>query len=235
MGVAIGNKIELVQLNQIIKNEQTKNVYVSKICDILPKNILQIAMPIFEGRIVPLSVEEKYSACFYTDTGLMQCNVMVTSRYKKGNLFFVEVLLLGDLTKVQRREFYRYNCLIDGKIRIVSDEEYEKEVHDPSEGPVQWKPMRILDISGGGAKIIQHDSIKKNEVVKVYFSVEILEEKYTFDLFARILESRPLQNRTDVYEQRLEFMKIQHEERDRIIKFIFESERMSRAKKVGLK
>ena len=126
MGISIGNKIELVMLDDIIKNESNKKVYVSKIFDILPGNKLQIAMPIFEGKIVPLSVSDKYSACFYTDKGLLQCNVIITSRYKDGHMFFLEVLILGQLEKVQRRQFYRYVCKLNAKIRVVSDQEYEE-------------------------------------------------------------------------------------------------------------
>ena len=117
MGIAIGNKIELVRLDQVIRNEQNKKVYVSKIYDILDRDKLQIAMPIFEGRIVPLDLDERYTACFYTERGLLQCNVQVTARYKSGNLFFLDVKLLGALEKVQRRQFYRYDCLIDAQIR----------------------------------------------------------------------------------------------------------------------
>ena len=235
MGVSIGNKIELVQLQQVIQNDSNKKVYVSRIYDILPDNMLQIAMPIYEGRIVPLEIDEKYTACFYTESGLMQCNVVVTARYKKGNLFFLEVQLLGDLAKVQRREFYRYNCMLDGKIRIVSDEEYDAGKNEVENDKLVWDLIRIIDISGGGAKIITKKLIEKNEVVKVLFTVDILGELVTFDLFARILAGVAVQGRNDVYEQRLEFMKIEKEERDKIIKFIFESERMNRAKRVGLK
>ena len=75
MGIAIGNKIELVRLDQVIRNEQNKKVYVSKIYDILDQDKLQIAMPIFEGRIVPLDLDERYTACFLYRAWLaaMQC------------------------------------------------------------------------------------------------------------------------------------------------------------------
>lgn len=233
MGVSIGNKIELVHLKQVIQNESNKTVYVSKIYDILPNNMLQIAMPIHAGRIVPLDIDEKYTACFYTDVGLLQCNVLVVSRYKKGNLFFLEVALLGELAKVQRREFYRYNCMLEGKIRIVSDEEYDTGI-PAQDDKIEWDTIKILDISGGGAKIVTRNLLARNEVVKVKFCVDILNEVVVFDLFARILAGVPLKLKANMYEQRLEFMKIKQEERDKIIKFIFESERMNRAKKVGL-
>ncbi len=236
MGISIGNKIELVLLDQIIRNDKNKKVYVSKIYDILEKNTLQIAMPIYEGKIVPLSLDDKYSACFYTDRGLLQCNIIVTSRYKSGNLFYLEVMLLGELTKVQRREFYRYNCFLDARLRIVSDEEFTTGVPDQIDIPesdLDWQPVKMLDVSGGGAKIISKLRLDRNEVVKLSFYVTIVQEFVHFNLFARVLGSSPVQARNDLFEMRLEFMKIRQEERDKIIRYIFESERLDRKSEIG--
>lgn len=233
MGIAVGNKIELVRLDQIIRNEENKKVYVSKIYDIAPKRKLQIAMPIYEGRIVPLDLDDKYSACFYTERGLLQCNVLITSRYKSGNLFFLEVLMLGELEKVQRRQFYRYSCMMDAKLRMVSDHEYETGLPDNMDIPeseLDWQSAKILDISGGGARIVQKQDIKRNEVIKIRFAMSVLNDVMHFSLLARILSSTPVQGRTDLYEQRMEFLKISRDDRDKIIRFIFESERMERAK-----
>ncbi len=237
MGISIGNKIELVMLDDIIRNEANKKVYVSKIFDILPGNKLQIAMPIFEGKIVPLSVSDKYSACFYTDKGLLQCNVIITSRYKDGHMFFLEVLILGQLEKVQRRQFYRYVCKLNSKIRVVSDEEYETGNLDYeviSEDDLEWNDAKLMDISGGGAKIIQRHFLEKNEVVKLKFVLSVDEYTFRFSLFARILSSVYVQNHSELYEQRLEFLKITKDERDNIIKYIFECERRNRAKEMGM-
>lgn len=236
MGLAIGNKIELVPLEQVIKNEKKKMVFVSKVYDILKSNTLQIAMPIYEGKIVPLEVSSKYTACFYTDKGLLQCNVLVTSRYKSGNLFYLEVLMLSEPKKVQRREFYRHNCLLDAKIRVVSDDEFTTGIPDNITVPeeeLDWKDAKILDISGGGARIAQREFLERNEVVKIRFTILILDEVVIFNLFARILANTPISGRTDLFEQRLEFMKIRQEERDKIVRYIFECERMARAKETG--
>lgn len=237
MGISIGNKIELVMLDDIIRNEKNKKVYVSKIFDVLPGNKLQIAMPIYEGKIVPLNVSDKYSACFYTDKGLLQCNVIITSRYKDGHMFFLEVLILGQLEKVQRRQFYRYVCKLNGKIRVVSDEEYETgkpDVEVISEDDLEWQEAKLMDISGGGAKIIQKQFLDKNEVVKLKFILSVEDYTFRFSLFARVLSSVHMQNHAGLVEQRLEFMKISKEERDNIIKYIFESERRNRAKEMGM-
>ncbi|MBQ9199471.1 MAG: flagellar brake domain-containing protein [Lachnospiraceae bacterium] len=236
MGLSIGNKIELVKLEQIIRNDGIKKVYSSKICDIMPKNTLQISMPIYEGKIVPLNVGDKYSACFYTDKGLLQTNVTVSSRYRSGNLFFLEVVMLGKLEKVQRREFYRYKCIMNGRMRIVSDEEYEKgDRYDLTDRELVWNDLKIIDISGGGVKVVSKMDLEKNDVVKVEFKIAILNAIHSFSIMARILSNSSIAGHTGLYEQRLEFLRISQEDRDIIIKYIFESERQNRAKESGLK
>ncbi len=237
MGISIGNKIELVMLDDIIRNEKNKKVYVSKIFDILPGNKLQIAMPIYEGKIVPLSISDKYSACFYTDKGLLQCNVIVTARYKEGHMFFLEVLILGQLEKVQRRQFYRYVCKLNAKVRVVSDQEYETgkpDVEVISEDDLEWNDAKLLDISGGGAKIFQKQFLDKNEIVKLKFVLSVENYVFRLSLFARVLSSVHVQNHSEIIEQRLEFLKITKDERDNIIKYIFECERLNRAKEMGM-
>ena len=236
MGLSIGNKIELVRLDQIIRNDSNKKVFSSKICDIMPKNTLQISMPIYEGKIVPLNVDDRYSACFYTDKGLLQTNVVVSARYRSGNLFFLEVVMLGKLEKVQRREFYRYKCIMNGRMRIASDEEYEMgDRYVPSDKEAEWNDMKIIDISGGGLKVVSKLELEKNEIVRVDFKIAIFGAVHSFNILARILSNSMIAGHTGLYEQRLEFLKMNSEDRDIIIKFIFESERQNRAKESGLK
>ncbi len=234
--VGVGNKIELVRLDQLINNDQNRKVFISKVYDILPKKKLQIAMPIFEGKIVPLEVGDRYNAVFYTAGGLLQANVSIASRYKSGNLFYMDVELLAEPTKVQRREFYRYNCKIDLKIRKVTEKEYETGVPEDMSVPEEslFETGRILDISGGGLRLIQSKNYDRNQLVKVQFTIPILNEIDTFHLFGRVISSTLLmEGKHDVFEQRMEFLKIRQEDRDKIVRFIFESERMARAKESG--
>ncbi|MDD6327097.1 MAG: flagellar brake domain-containing protein [Eubacteriales bacterium] len=238
MSISLGNKIELIKLEQVIRNDANKQVYISKVYDILDDGVLQIAMPIYDGKIVPLPVNEKFSANFYTEKGLLQCNIIITSRYKSGNLFFMDIALLSELRKVQRRAYYRYNCLLDAKIRTVSEHEYatgKPDMKDDVPVEVLWNPVKILDISGGGARITSKVFMERNTIVKISFVLMILDDVAIFDLYANILASTPIKNRPEFFEQRMEFMKIGQDERDKIIRFIFESERMARAKKIGLK
>lgn len=237
MGVTIGNKIELIHLDQVIKNDKNAKVYLSKVCDIMQNNTLQIAMPIYDGKIVPLAVDDKYSACFYTDGGLYQVNVLITSRYKSGNLFFLDVMMLGDLEKVQRREYYRYNCILDAKLRIVTENDIRdifKSSASSDTEEQEWEEAKIIDISGGGIKLVQRKDFPENSIVNIRFELFTVDHFDKFNLLARILQSSRTNNNAELNMQRLEFVKISHDDRDKIIRFIFENERINRAKETGL-
>lgn len=231
MGITIGCKIELVSLDDITTNVKNKKVFVSKIYDILDTNLLQIAMPIYEGNIVPLSIGSTYSACFFTDKGLYECQVSVTSRYKNGNLYFLEVKLTSNLNKVQRREFFRLDCSLDATMRIMSDEEYDTGIYDED---VSWEKARIVDISGGGVKLLKQGYIEPNEIIVIRFELPVEEGLAFMQLVGRILRSSPLQGRAGIYDERIEFININKENRDKIVKYIFECQRMMRAKESGL-
>ena len=103
-----------------------------------------------------------------------------------------------------------------------------------SEDDLEWQEAKLMDISGGGAKIIQRQFLDKNEVVKLKFVLAVDEFVFRFSLFARVLSSTRMPNHSELVEQRLEFLKITKEERDNIIKYIFESERLNRAKEMGM-
>ena len=121
-------------------------------------------------------------------------------------------------------------------MRIVSDEEYEKNgAYDLSNQVITWSDLKIIDISGGGLKIVSKMDLDRNEIVMVNFKISILDSVHDFNLMARILSSNAIAGHSGLYEQRLEFLKMDQEDRDIIVKFIFESERQNRAKESGLK
>ncbi len=230
MGISIGCKIELVPTEDISRQVQNKRVYVSKVFDMMEPNLLQIAMPIIDGRIVPLAVGSTYSACFFSDKGLFECKVGVYSRYKSGNIYFLEISMLSKPTKVQRRQFFRLECSIDAKIRIMSDEEYENGIVDEE---YEWTDAKFVDISGGGVRLLQHDVMESNEIIVLRFDLPVDEEPVSMQLAGRVIRSMRFKDRPDVYDHRIEFIKISPEDRDKIVKYIFDCQRMMRAKESG--
>ena len=71
--------------------EEPEKKYFSQVYDILSEDEMKIAMPIVDGRVIPLPVNGRYDLCFYTSGGLYQCKATITDRYKEGGLFVLQI------------------------------------------------------------------------------------------------------------------------------------------------
>ena len=144
-------------------------------------------------------------------------------------------LPISDLHKDQRREFYRFNCALEMKFRVLSEEEVKTfEDSDFLDDPViEDKPMKrgiIVDISGGGLRFAADHTIKEGSTILCRYKLEPGDAAKEYEVLGKILGSKPSQNREDIFEHRVQFVNIYDEAREEIIRFIFETERKIRRK-----
>lgn len=225
--VSIGDKIDLTKIEEslnIDKDQAKAKTYGSKVLDYIGEQGLEITMPIYEGRVIPLIVGDKYKACFYTSKGLMQCNVLVVNRYKRGQLFIMEVAIISGFKKVQRREYYRMSCRINVEYRVVTQEEIDAIVEDERIIPI-WTPGTIIDLSGGGMRILSKIKEEKNSKLQVRFSFPHDVSGDVFTFYGILRRSVEYENKNDLTDLRLEFTDLEDIARERLIKCIFEEER----------
>lgn len=229
------------------KQEQIK--YLSKVLEKDNDYEMKIAMPIQGGKIIPLSVGESFNACFYGSVGVMyECRINITDRYKEGNLFILEVEVVSQLKKVQRRNFYRYTCMLAMQYIILPEEELtdplekteekqeeiqEVKQQEKQQGAKVWKQAVVMDISGGGIRIAS--KVKEEEGIKIEIKLPLVngEEKTVLFLKARIIRTVP-SSKNGIYELRVEFIDILESDREVIIKYIFDMERKKRQMEKGL-
>lgn len=249
--LTIGDKIELRKIiNE--KNSHSNNIYISQLLELVDEDILIIALPISKGRLIPLSIGETYSCCFYASKGLYQCNITILDRAKTENLHILKVQVLSELEKVQRRQFYRIDCILDTKYRLVTEQEMalksklqKNDFSDSIERENCLKTLdeiksttvlgNIIDISGGGARFVSEEILKKDDRMTLEFDLSIGGILKKLTLEAIVLSSTKVINKSGFYEQRIKFVDLLKEERETIIKFIFEEERRQRKKEKGLK
>ena len=72
-----GSKVELQRLASVAQNrregtDKEVKTYYSLVSEVLDEDRIKITMPLEKGRIVSLSVNSRYNACFYTPHGLYQ-------------------------------------------------------------------------------------------------------------------------------------------------------------------
>lgn len=225
-----GGRIELSQ--NPLDETKMANVYISQIYDVKGDDKrITVAMPIKEGRLIPLSVGMNFDAIFYTKTGLYHSIVAVVNRYKSNNLYVMVVELKTALKKVQRRQFFRFETAIPIRYAVM-DEDAIHVVETLKTLPDNFLQKLLiksttLDISGGGVRF-SGIRLKKGEKIYVEFDYIFQDRVRTFRAIANVISSEHPPNRDDIFHNRAGFQVVNSGEREMLIKYIFEEERKFR-------
>lgn len=238
--ILIGNKIDLEKVETEIPadSEKKSKIYVSQVLDEAEDGNCLAAMPIHEGKVIPLNVGEEFFATFYTKNGLLRCKIVITERNKKGSLFLMKIEPVTELQKVQRREYFRLECnrpleyrVLDGKEKSMLNEGIE---YDANAIALEWQKASILDLSGGGIRFVSPQKENKDSYIQVRFQIEEGERQIVVYAYAVILRCEQNQNNRLVYSNRVMFVKMTKSIREKIIRFIFNEQRKRRLKESGL-
>ena len=233
----IGNKLEIETVRMLPDDngEMTRKTYVSELYDIVSEDEIKIAMPMEQSKVILLPVDGEYSLCFYTPNGLYQCLSRVKERYKSDNLFVLVMELTTDLQRYQRREYYRLNCILDMKCRKIDEQEYmqnREQVHF-IDTDLTFDNGTMVDISGGGARFISSVKYPEGSLIRFAFSLFVNGEMTEYKLVGKVLKTIEIQNRSNAYEHRVQFINLMNDERESIIRYIFEEERKNRRRERG--
>ncbi len=235
--VSIGAKLELETIDRMgdVEDSSERRTYRSKLHDIVSEDQIKIAMPIEQGKLVLLPVDGEYNICFYTPSGLYQCLARVVDRYKSDNIFILVMELTTDIRRYQRREYYRLNCVLDMKCREVAEEDingFNERVRF-FDTDIMFSDGIMVDISGGGARFISRVRYEKNANIQFIFSLFVNGQLTEYKLLGKVLLSERLDNRDDEFEHRIQFLDIMNDDRESIIRYIFEEERKIRHREKG--
>ncbi len=230
--IAPGSKIELEAIDRVLQEDGSykRKKFESKVVDIIDDDRIEILMPMEHTKLILLPVNGEYDIHFFTTKGLFQCLTRVVNRYKNGNLYLLEIELISNLQKYQRREYYRYSCLMPLNYRLLTTSEsnaVDVTGHTGLDDELPLIEANIVDISGGGMRFISSEDKGEDEYVVLKYS---LENSRQFVHIAKVLGVKKLEgNPKDVkYEFRCQFVNILNGEREQIIRFIFEEERKKR-------
>lgn len=238
--ITIGDKLDLKKIEKRLSVDPDKvsPVYISQVLDEAGNGDILVAMPVSEGKVIPLAVGDEYDTTFYSKSGLLNCRMVVSGRYKKDYLFLLALQQLSDLKKVQRREYFRLNCRNPLKYRILGDDErteIEKGhpyVIEPKED--EWKNGVMLDLSGGGIRFVSAFSEEKDSMIQVRFEFILENDPVVVYSYAHLLRSERSENNPSIYDQRIKFFRMDRNLRESIIKYIFDTQRKLRVKESGM-
>lgn len=199
----------------------------SQVLDILSEDRIEISMPIEKSKLILLPVDGEYDLYFYSDNGLYQCYARVVDRYKNNSLYVLVMDLTSNLRRYQRREYYRFSCALEMNSRQLEEEEIsvaDKGVNSLiPELPL--KSSVVVDISGGGLRFVANYAYEAQSMILCKYRLLIEGRVKEYSLLGRVLAVRELENRKGIYEHRVQYVNMDSEDREEIIKYIFDEER----------
>jgi c-di-GMP-binding flagellar brake protein YcgR len=92
----------------------------------------------------------------------------------------------------------------------------------------------MVDISGGGARFISQVRYQEGVLIRFVFSLFVNGRVTEYKLVGKVLKSTPIENKEDSYENRIQFVNMVNDDRESIIKYIFEEERKLRHRERGI-
>jgi len=252
--IKVGDKIELSRIahDSSEQNSQTKS-YVSKLLDIRDEKTLYIAVPIEGGRLIPLEIGARFEMRIITGSGIYVSRITISRRFKENNLYFLEVMLLTNIQKSQRRQYFRLEtalplqyrriCEVEEKIQErIEQKQYadERELRALRENLRQlisnYKDAVMINISAGGVKFSAVERLEADERIIVKFALDDEDAGTPMSLMARVIAADRVYNpNMQLYAHRTEFLGIEREDRERIVRYVFREERLRRQREYGEK
>ena len=250
-----GDRIKLIAI-QGEENTKKEASYYSRVIEIMDSNRIKVAMPIVNGKYVVLDSLKQYKMEFITRKGIFACEARIIRRFKEKLNFFVVFELMSELEKLQRREYYRLECVFDIRFRRSMDGNIMQKDEDDDDNAVEqredeqvegqepklvykkrkvpWHAAIVTNISGGGVRFNSREALNKGEKVLLKMHLKFDDDEGDYEIPARVIHSAEVPNRPDIFEARVQFTDISTQDREDIIRFVFDEERRIRRRKKGL-
>ncbi len=231
--VSPGNKVDIMVKD---KNEpEGKKNYESRVYDVLSDEEFEIHMPMEKSKLILLPVGGVFDFYFYTTNGLYQCNARVKDRYKTGATYILLCEPTTNLRKYQRREYYRFACILKMSSRKLEEQELEAAQRNEKyyQAGLPMTHSVIVDISGGGVRFVSKSRYEPGTLIYLTYVLNINGKDKEYDITGKILDSYEVPGKEGQYEHRVKYLNMENEVREEIIRYIFEEERKNRQRRNG--
>lgn len=236
--VDVGNRVELQLVERFRNVSKNKKIYQSEVYDILSDDKLEITMPIEQTKLILLPVDSECDVVLYGKGGLYQCFARIVDRYKTNNVYILVLELVTNLRKYQRRDYYRYSCALEMYTRELEEAEITAiEQNDECEllSGLPMDQSLIIDLSGGGLRFLASKRYEAKSLVCCTFHLSVKGRSKKYEILGKILSVRRSDSKLGSFEHRVQYINMEENVREEIIKYIFEEERKERRKEWDLK
>ncbi|MFZ5987420.1 MAG: flagellar brake protein [Bacillota bacterium] len=212
----IGLKLELKLYGQ--ESTLNNSVFVSEFEWAQSSKILFVAAPIHEGKLYPVSIGTLVDVSFISGNNLYEFRAKVIDRGVKHNISLLKIEALSDIERIQRREFFRFECAIPVSVRIMN-----------SLKNADFQDTNVIktftrDLSGGGVCIRLKEQVEQGKFISCELSLNDFNKVGFVGKVVRLTKYDTSQG-IYKYEIGVLFEKIEQKDREKIISFIFQEQR----------
>ncbi|MDR1539933.1 MAG: flagellar brake protein [Clostridiales bacterium] len=204
--IKIGTKVE------ISASGQGGSIYACKVESVLGDS--ELTLIACDAKVIRKSLApgEIYSMLFLADAEMIRFDCKLLGFIVKSLIETMHVRLISEGERIQRREFFRFNCRMPMKFAMAS---LEGKDH------AQLRQAEIKDIGGGGARIASDCEMEEQEKIK---AVITLHQDYII-VAGKILRKEEVSGGNMKFQYRMQFLGLSKEEQEKIVQFIFQEQR----------
>ena len=200
--LSIGDKVD-VQIQNPQNPDQVKTLY-SQVMN-ADSEFLYLGPLVSKGIEYPISPGQEADLVFFKEEGVFRIRIAYIKRIREENATHIQVKILSNPKKTQRREYFRLKYLINGSVKSLDNEKSSE--------------ILIQDISGGGVKAISPISFYTGEKLEVTLYLD----ENTIHVAAVVVRSHRMPDQKR-YETGIMFKDVSDQNQDRIIGFIFQKQ-----------
>ena len=233
--VAPGGEVELKAIDRERNPEENgqRKAHRSRLLKILTESRVEVAMPIVDGKLILLPVDGEYDMYFYGDNVVYQCNARVTDRYRSNGQYVLVMDLTSNLRNYQRREYYRFSCALEMDSRQLGEEEIAIAAQEELLPALPLKSSVIVDISGGGLRFVAYYAYEVNSLILCKYHLQFEGREKEYRLVGKVLAVNELEKEPGVFDDRVQYVNVDPQDREEIIQYIFDEARKAHRKTGG--
>lgn len=212
--IGLGTKLELELYD--IYGDKVKPVLVSQFETYDERlNLMEIHVPFLEGHLYPVHPGTNMDVIFSKGKDTFSFKAQAFDRVFQDGIAILKVRPVSTIEKIERRSFFRMLCSLEVEYRVVEVFPIENT------GAETYTRAVTRDISGGGVCLVLDTKLKPGTLLEAFMK---LGRRIRFvGVVARSIEFR--EKGKLLYETGVEFKFIENRDRERIISYVFETQR----------
>jgi len=174
-----------------------------------------ITAPIYQMRLHPIPAGEMLNIKIYDRSAILSLHAKVVKRVKKENLHYVIIQQYGKITRIQRREDFRLEVMLDATLDYI----------DPEDETEKTLRVHTSDISGGGVSIRGAIEFKNGDNVTIHLPQHGKQDKVILPCVVR--RCFPIESAVKAYRYNigLQFVHETQRAKENMIQYVFQLQR----------